>query len=98
MDLGDGEALDSRHMLHFAHEAARYQVDVAKMRRQNHRLETQLRDTQRVAAEERVSLNQRIEELTQQVDRSVMITRMKVVTTKSGPHQETYVGCLHPGL
>ncbi|XP_054272963.1 GRIP and coiled-coil domain-containing protein 1 [Macrosteles quadrilineatus] len=60
---------EGRHMLHYAHESARYQVDVAKLRKQSHRLETQLRDTQRAAAEERVTLTQRVTELQNQVDR-----------------------------
>ncbi|KAG8282771.1 GRIP and coiled-coil [Homalodisca vitripennis] len=60
---------EGRHMLHYVHESARYQVDVAKLRKQNHRLETTLRDTQRAAAEERVALNQRVTELLEQVDR-----------------------------
>lgn len=64
---------EGRHMLHFAHESARYQVDVAKLRKQNHRLETMLRDTQRAAAEERVAQNQRVADLLSNVDRLVCL-------------------------
>lgn len=63
---------EGRPLLHYAHESARYQVDVAKLRKQKHRLETMLRDTQRAAAEERVSLSQKVTDLQQQVDRLCM--------------------------
>lgn len=63
---------EGRPLLHYAHESARYQVDVAKLRKQKHRLETMLRDIQRAAAEERVSLSQKVTDLQQQVDRLCM--------------------------
>uniref|UniRef100_A0A1B6CLB2 GRIP domain-containing protein n=1 Tax=Clastoptera arizonana TaxID=38151 RepID=A0A1B6CLB2_9HEMI len=62
--LGEG-----RHMLHYAQETARYQVDVAKLRKKIHRLETTLRDTQRAAAEERLPLVQKLSDLMETVDR-----------------------------
>lgn len=63
-------------MLHYAQESARYQVDVAKLRKQIHRLETTLRDTQRAAAEEKQSLLLKITDLSELVDRLDFLTKL----------------------
>lgn len=69
MEITSSEFSDGRHMIFYAQEIARYQVDLASLRKAKHILERTLRDMQHAAAEEREVLNQKILKLTEQVDR-----------------------------
>ncbi|XP_075226505.1 GRIP and coiled-coil domain containing 88 kDa [Lycorma delicatula] len=63
------DVVESRPMLHYVQELARLQVDIKKLRKQNHLLETALRDSQLSAAEEKEYLNLKINKLTEEVAR-----------------------------
>lgn len=69
IEITSGDFSDGRHMIFYAQETARYQVDLANLRKAKHILERTLRDMQHSAAEEREALNQKIAKLTEQVDR-----------------------------
>lgn len=69
IEITSGDFSDGRHMIFYAQETARYQVDLANLRKAKHILERTLRDLQHSAAEEREALNQKIAKLTEQVDR-----------------------------
>nr|XP_018897182.1 PREDICTED: GRIP and coiled-coil domain-containing protein 1-like [Bemisia tabaci] len=60
---------DSPHMLHYAHELARRDVDISKLRQAKHKLEMTVRDLQRIVAAERDQFSQDIMKLKEEVSR-----------------------------
>lgn len=62
---------ESPHMLHYAHELARRDVDISKLRQAKHKLEMTVRDLQRIVAAERDQFSQDIMKLKEEVSRLV---------------------------
>ncbi|XP_072156938.1 GRIP and coiled-coil domain-containing protein 1 isoform X3 [Bemisia tabaci] len=60
---------ESPHMLHYAHELARRDVDISKLRQAKHKLEMTVRDLQRIVAAERDQFSQDIMKLKEEVSR-----------------------------
>lgn len=58
-------------MLHYVQELARLQVDIKKLRKQKHNLESALRDEQFAAAEEKECLMSQIDNLSEEVARYI---------------------------
>nr|XP_026490317.1 GRIP and coiled-coil domain-containing protein 1 [Vanessa tameamea] len=65
--LNDGTA--PPHMLHYAHELARKDLDITQLRREKHTLEGQFRDCQREATIEKERFKEVIRTLKEEIDR-----------------------------
>lgn len=51
--MGSVGPADSPHILHYAHELARREVDISNLRKARNKLENTLRDTTKILAAER---------------------------------------------
>ncbi|XP_066993533.2 GRIP and coiled-coil domain-containing protein 1 isoform X2 [Anabrus simplex] len=67
--LGPTGGGESPHMLHYAHELARRDVEISTLRKTNHKLETTVRELQRLSTTEQERHQDRVNELNEEIAR-----------------------------
>ena len=67
--LGPSGSGESPHMLHYAHELARRDVEISNLRKAKHQLECALRELQRAAATQEDQHQEQTDELREEVER-----------------------------
>jgi len=71
--LGPTNGGESPHMLHYAHELARRDVEISNLRKSKHHLESRFRELQRAAATEEEQYQEKISQLREEVARLIII-------------------------
>ncbi|XP_049765163.1 GRIP and coiled-coil domain-containing protein 1 isoform X1 [Schistocerca cancellata] len=64
-----GNTSDSPHVLHYAHELARRDVEISSLRRERHQLEAALRELRRLSATDREKHADEVQSLQEEIDR-----------------------------
>jgi predicted RNase H-like nuclease (RuvC/YqgF family) len=67
--LGPTNGGESPHMLHYAHELARRDVEISNLRKAKHQLESRFRELQRAATTEEERHQEKISQLSEEVAR-----------------------------
>jgi hypothetical protein len=71
--LGPTNSGESPHMLHYAHELARRDVEISNLRKAKHQLESRFRELQRAATTEDEKYQEKISQLKEEVERLVTV-------------------------
>ena len=71
--MGPTNGGESPHMLHYAHELARRDVEISNLRKAKHQLEGRYRELQRAATTEGEQYQEKISHLREEVARFVII-------------------------
>jgi len=71
--LGPTNGGESPHMLHYAHELARRDVEISNLRKAKHQLESRFRELQRAATTGEEQYQEKISQLREEVARLVVM-------------------------